>query len=282
MTKALRGWKEQPDGTLRLSDFGWIAEAGIGSWGECSLGDPLPVTKRGWLLSFGDLVGAACKTEQCAADPRQRFNLNSPPCPVLCMLSWLQRCSRMEASERTRLRISRLELPTPPELRGTAAKSFCEQIVEIVEQRCIWLRRHFVTHTKASLELPIEERLSHESKQICDQFELVSERWQFDPIDAADWMRKIGLELSKCDWLNEQETDGKETDTNAQETRRKAERDATFLRWNEAGMKPAAIRDRWNNENPDDKISEENRTAGRGTVIQALRREKNRKTRGTA
>ena len=211
MTKALRGWREQPDGTLRLSGFGWIAEPGIGHYGECTLNAPLPNTQRDWLLSFGKLIGSACKVDQCIANPRERISLNSRPCPVLCMFGWEIRCRRLEASERTRLRIARLELPTPPEMRWTAAKSFCEQIVEIVEERCIWLRERFVTHTQTTLNLPGEEQLACESNQICEQFEAVANRWNFEPINAREWMRLIELELSKCDWLTADEQTPKGT-----------------------------------------------------------------------
>lgn len=214
MTEIIRQWREQADGTLRLTDIGWICAPGISGYGECTIDAPFPMIRRDWLIAFGDLVGSACKVDQSVADPRERIHLGSQPCAVLCMFSWAIRCARMVKSEQTRLRIARLELPTPSEMRGTAAKSFCEQIVEVVEQRCIWLRRHFVTHTKASLDLPIEEQLSHESKQICEQFRLVSQQWRFEPLDAAQWMRLIELELNKCDWLKEQQLGVADNDQN--------------------------------------------------------------------
>jgi hypothetical protein len=281
MTEIIRQWREQADGTLRLADVGWIFFPGIDGYGECTIDDPFPIVRRDWLIAFGQLVGAACKVDQCVSDPRQRIDLALKPCPVLCMLSWAIRCARMVKSEQTRLRIARLELPTPSEMRGTAAKSFCEQIVEMVEQRCTWLQRHFVTHTKASLELPMEEQLSHASNQICEQFDSVARQWRFEQINPAEWMRLIELELNKCDWLKEQELLTADDAVKSDENRRMAVRDATFLLWHEVGLTNAKIRDKWNAEHPDNKISVENTNAGRDTVRNAIRREKKRKTQGT-
>lgn len=205
MVKKTHGdWRKQPDGTYRLIDCFTVDGLGSG-WGLCPVDAQLPTSRRGWLQHLSDLVGAASKVDECTADHDQRRDLNSPPCPVLCMLISTIRCGRMVKSERDRLRIARLALPTPPELRRTAAQSFCELIVKVVESRCTWLQRHFVKHTNSSLKLPTEEQLRYESNQICEQFEAVSQRWKFEPIDAAKWMNLIQLELSKCDWMTEHE-----------------------------------------------------------------------------
>jgi hypothetical protein len=50
--------------------------------------------------------------------------------------------------------------------------------------------------------------------------------------------------------------------------RRCHERDATFLRWRRGGVGLAAIRDRWNRENPEDKIGE--LESGRDTVKKGI------------
>ncbi len=50
------------------------------------------------------------------------------------------------------------------------------------------------------------------------------------------------------------------------------ERDHTFLRWREEeGMKPAGIRDRWNKENPNDKVNLDTKDNGRSTVKNGLK-----------
>jgi hypothetical protein len=282
MTEIIPFWVEQPDGTFTLTGVLDVVQPGVDAWSTCNVDEPLPTSCRhDWLINFGNMVGAACEVESLIAHPKWREDITAHPSPVLAMLCWTIRCTRLVASELTRLRIARLELPMPSEMRGTAAKAFCEQIVEVVERRCTWLQRHFVTHTKASLELPMEERLSHESMQICEQFETIAQRWQFEPINPAEWMRLIELELNKCDWLKEQELLTAEDTGKSDENRRMAVRDAIFLRWREAGLTDAKIRDRWNAENPDNKISVENTNAGRDTVRNAIRREKKRKTQGT-
>lgn len=54
-------------------------------------------------------------------------------------------------------------------------------------------------------------------------------------------------------------------------------RDELWLAWNDTGMKPAAIRDKWNAENPQLKVSMENSSNGLGTIKSALRRAKARR-----
>ena len=211
MAEIIQSWAEQPDGTHKLADTIIVFQPGIDGWSTCNLDKPLPTSCRhDWRCCFGEMVGAACEVEQCIAHRSRRENITDHPSPVLCMLGWSIRCSRLVASELTRLRIARLGLPTPPEMSGTESESFCEQIVSEVDQRCTWLL-YFVTHTKTSLNLPIDERLAHESNQICEQFTDVAARWKFEPINAREWMRRIELELGKCDWLTADEQTPKPT-----------------------------------------------------------------------
>lgn len=61
-----------------------------------------------------------------------------------------------------------------------------------------------------------------------------------------------------------------ESPTGSKTRRRCYERDHTWLEWHKSGLGPAAIRDRWNKENPDDAICLTTKENGRDTVKAGL------------
>lgn len=85
------------------------------------------------------------------------------------------------------------------------------------------------------------------------------------------------IELAKTEkrwWHTENNA---ETAPNPTEPNRpNAARDATWVQWSKQGMTPAKIRDRWNEENPGDKISVDSADNGRSTVKKAIARELDR------
>ncbi len=196
----MRAWQVQTDGTLRLEDVGWKLHAGD-TWGICRNDKPSPTSEKSWLYEFGKLIGAAAKVDECISDPRCRRHLGEElRCPIKCMLGWTVRSRRIISEIAQQLKLARMQLPTPPEFQGTIGQPFCELAIELVEKRCVWLKRNFVTHTKESLRLPIDERVADEAAKIVAHWNEVQKLWKFDAIQVQVWMRLIELELSACQW----------------------------------------------------------------------------------
>jgi hypothetical protein len=198
--KIMREWRQQTDGTLRLEDVGWSLTAGD-TWGVCREGKPSPTSEKSWLYEFGKLIGAAAMVDECITDPRCRRQLGEKKrCPIKSMLGWTVRSRRIIGEIAQPLKLARLQLPTPPEFKGAIGQPFCELAIQLAEQRCVWLKRNFVTHTKESVRLPTDERVSDEAAKIVAHWDEVLKRWKFPAIDVEEWMRLIALELANCDW----------------------------------------------------------------------------------
>lgn len=73
-------------------------------------------------------------------------------------------------------------------------------------------------------------------------------------------------------WNDRPSDEEKHAQTQSRGRRRCHFRDHTWLNWYDSGLRPAAIRDKWNSENPDDKINEDTKENGRDTVILGIRK----------
>jgi len=198
--KIMRAWQVHTDGTLRLGDVGWSLEAGD-TWGICRDAKPSPTSEKSWLYEFGKLIGAAAKVDECISDPRCRRHLGEEGrCPIKSMLGWTVRSRRIIGEIAQPLKMARIQLPTPPEFKGTIGQPFCELAIQLVEKRCLWLKRSFVAHSKESVRLPIDDRVADEAAKIVAHWDEVLKLWKFPAINVEEWMRLIELELSTCHW----------------------------------------------------------------------------------
>ena len=113
------------------------------------------------------------------------------------MLTWSWVCTRFTEDHRQKLRTVRLGLPTPPELTGTIALSYCEQALQQVYQRFDRLMR-VVKHDAKSFELSGQESMAFHADQIVRQFDEAVDGWPYTDFTrdtAEEYDRLIELEL---------------------------------------------------------------------------------------
>jgi hypothetical protein len=190
---------QNADGTV--SRIGYTKAGRIGGHRECQdTNIEVPDTLDDWLSTFAAMLGAA----RSVAMSIENFQRGKPPgvggacCPILCLRLWSVVCNRLVMQRNAELQLARITLQTPPELRGTVARSFaamaCDYVGEIVDTIVGIVEYH-------SASMPLQERAKYESGYVAENFGKLAARWPKNRLSAEEWFRLVELELSACPWL---------------------------------------------------------------------------------